>query len=66
MTSGIRFDRSNAVYRTGTGIASYAGNLAVTAKRCGFATPALLGTDIEIDPRGPALAAATSDGSSER
>jgi hypothetical protein len=60
MTSGIRFHRGHAVYRTGTGITSSVGNLLVPAKRCGFATPTLLGTDIGIDPRNPTLAAATS------
>jgi glycosyltransferase involved in cell wall biosynthesis len=56
MTSSILFDQSNIVYRMGTGVATYARNLAIAAGRCGFATQALLSTDIKIDPRDPVLA----------
>jgi glycosyltransferase involved in cell wall biosynthesis len=56
MTPGILFDQSNTVYRMGTGIATYARNLAVAAQRCGFGTQALLSTDIKINPRDPVLA----------
>jgi glycosyltransferase involved in cell wall biosynthesis len=56
MTPSVLFDQSNTVYRMGTGIATYARNLAAAAQRCGFATQALLSTDIKIDPRDPVLA----------
>ncbi|MEA2740866.1 MAG: hypothetical protein QOH05_4173 [Acetobacteraceae bacterium] len=56
MTSSVLFDQSNTVSRMGTGIATYARNLAVAAKRCGFAPNALLSTDTKIDLRDPVLA----------
>ena len=56
MPASILFDQSNTVYRMGTGIATYARNLAVAADQCGFAPQALLSTDIKIDPRNPVLA----------
>lgn len=56
MTSSILFDQSNTVYRMGTGIATYGRNLAAAARRSGYATQALLSTDIRIDPREPMLA----------
>lgn len=54
--SSVLFDQSNTVYRMGTGIATYARNLATAAKRCGFGTQALLSTDVKIDPKEPVLA----------
>ena len=56
MTPSVLFDQSNTVYRMGTGVATYARNLAIAAQRCGFATQALLSTDIKIDARDPVLA----------
>src|SRR5271168_1233602 len=56
MTPSVLFDQSNTVYRMGTGVATYARNLAIAAQRCGFATQALLSTDIKIDTRDPVLA----------
>jgi glycosyltransferase involved in cell wall biosynthesis len=56
MTPRVLFDQSNTVYRMGTGVATYARNLAIAAQRCGFATQALLSTDIKIDTRDPVLA----------
>jgi glycosyltransferase involved in cell wall biosynthesis len=56
MTPSILFDQSNTVYRMGTGVATYARNLAVAAQRCGFATQALLSTDFKVDTREPVLA----------
>jgi glycosyltransferase involved in cell wall biosynthesis len=56
MSASILFDQSNTVYRMGTGIATYARNLAAAADTCGFASQALLNTDIKVDPRDPVLA----------
>src|SRR5690349_24778274 len=56
MTPSILFDQSNTVFRMGTGIATYARNLAAAARQCGFTPQALISTDIKIDPRNPALA----------
>ncbi len=56
MPPAVLFDQSNTVYRMGTGIATYARNLAIAARKCGFATDSLLSTDIKVDPRNPLLA----------
>lgn len=54
--SPVLFDQSSTVYRMGTGIATYARNLAAAARRCGFSPEALLSTDIKVDPRNAVLA----------
>ncbi len=56
MPQSLLFDQSDLAYRMGTGIATYARNLAAAAKRNGFATEALLSTDVAIDLRNPVLA----------
>jgi glycosyltransferase involved in cell wall biosynthesis len=54
--SSVLFDQSNTVYRMGTGIATYARNLALAARRCGFGADALLSSDVKIDTRNAVLA----------
>lgn len=52
----ILYDQSDLAYRMGTGIATYARNLAAAAHASGFAAEALLNTEVAIDPRNPVLA----------
>ena len=56
MAPAILYDQSDVAYRMGTGIATYARNLAAAAQKDGFAAEALLSTDVAIDPRNPVLA----------
>jgi len=56
MPQAILFDQSDLAYRMGTGIATYARNLAAAARQDGFAAEALLSTDVAIDPADPVLA----------
>lgn len=56
MPRAILFDQSDLAYRMGTGIATYARNLAAVARQDGFAAEALLSTDVAIDPTDPVLA----------
>lgn len=56
MPPSILFDQSSTVYRMGTGIATYARNLAAAAQRCGFSPEALLSSDVKVDPRNAVLA----------
>lgn len=56
MPPAILFDQSNTVSRMGTGIATYARNLAAAARRAGYGAQVLLSTETKIDSRNPALA----------
>ncbi len=56
LTRTVLFDQSNQAYRMGTGIATYARNLAAAARQEGFAADALLSTDVAINPANPLLA----------
>lgn len=56
MPADILFDQSGTVSRMGTGIATYARNLALAARRCGYGTQTLISTEGKIDTRDPALA----------
>ena len=55
MTDHVLFDQSNVVSRMGTGIATYAKNLARAAGQAGYAADALLSTQSPIDRRNPIL-----------
>ncbi len=56
MPPAILYDQNDLAYRMGTGIATYASNLAKAAQQAGIAAEALLSTDVAIDPRNPVLA----------
>lgn len=56
MPASILYDQSDTTYRMGTGIATYARNLATVAQANGYTAEALLSTDIAIDPRNPVMA----------
>ncbi len=55
MTAAVLFDQSETAYRMGTGIATYARNLAVAAREAGFRADALVSADVRIDPADPIL-----------
>ena len=55
MAGAILFDQSETAYRMGTGIATYARNLAAAARLTGYRTDALVSADIRIDPADPIL-----------
>jgi glycosyltransferase involved in cell wall biosynthesis len=56
MPRAVLFDQSNTVYRMGTGIATYARNLAGAAQQAGFETEALVSADVKLDTSNPVLA----------
>jgi glycosyltransferase involved in cell wall biosynthesis len=56
MTHAILFDQSSTALRMGTGVATYARNLALAARQVGFQTEGLLSTDAKVDPTNPVLA----------
>ena len=56
MPRAILYDQSDLAYRMGTGIATYARNLAAVAQADGFAAEALLSTEVAVDPADPVLA----------
>lgn len=51
----ILYDQSNTAYRMGTGIATYARNLALAARAAGYGADALVSADVAIDPANPVL-----------
>jgi len=51
----ILFDQSNVAFRMGTGIATYARNLAAAARGEGYGTRALVSADVKVDPANPVL-----------
>ncbi len=55
MTGAVLFDQSETAYRMGTGIATYARNLAAAARQAGFRADALVSADVRIDPADPIL-----------
>ena len=55
MPGAILFDQSETAYRMGTGVATYARNLAVAARGIGFQVDALMSADVTIDPADPIL-----------
>src|SRR4051812_24623406 len=59
MTASILYDQSNTVLRMGTGIATYARNLALAARAAGYGTDLLLSSDAKLDPRNPVLSEVT-------
>ena len=56
MAGSVLFDQSNTVYRMGTGIATYARNLASAAQSLAMTPWALLSSDVKVDPRDAVLA----------
>ena len=56
MTGAVLFDQSNTAYRMGTGVATYARNLAIAARHAGFEVEALVSADVKIDLANPLLA----------
>jgi glycosyltransferase involved in cell wall biosynthesis len=52
----VLYDQSNVAYRMGTGVATYARNLATAAHDTGFEIEALISADIKVDPANPLLA----------
>ena len=49
------FDLSNTAWRMGTGIATYARNLALAARAAGYGADALVSSDVTVDPADPVL-----------
>ena len=58
-TKTVLFDQSNVAYRMGTGIATYARNLAGAARAAGWGVQALLSADSKVDPKDPVLSEVT-------
>ncbi len=56
MSSTILYDQSNIANRMGTGVATYARNLATAARNSGFEVEALLSSDVKVDTTNPVLA----------
>lgn len=59
MSRDILLDQSGTVMRMGTGIATYARNLATAARAAGYGTDLLMSTDRRLDPRNPVLSEVT-------
>jgi glycosyltransferase involved in cell wall biosynthesis len=51
----ILYDQTSNAYRMGTGIATYARNLAQAARAAGYGADALVSADVAIDPANPVL-----------
>ena len=51
----VLYDQTSNAYRMGTGIATYARNLALAARAAGYGADALISADVAIDPRNPVL-----------
>jgi glycosyltransferase involved in cell wall biosynthesis len=56
MTKTVLFDQSNTVFRMGTGVATYARNLAVAARVAGYRADGLLSTEVKVNLNDPVLA----------
>jgi glycosyltransferase involved in cell wall biosynthesis len=56
VTGAVLYDQSNVAYRMGTGVATYARNLATAARYAGFNVEALVSTDVKVDLANPLLA----------
>jgi glycosyltransferase involved in cell wall biosynthesis len=55
MTATVLYDQSATALRMGTGIATYARNLATAAQNAGYGTDVLLSTEAALDKRNPVL-----------
>ncbi len=57
--SNIVLDQTGTVMRMGTGIATYARNLATAARGAGYGTDLMISTERRLDPRNPVLSEVT-------